>query len=133
MQSLPARLWRFGKAELGALSALLIAALGLLAFIWIADEMAEEGAHGVDQMVLAFLRPTANPHDALGPAWFEHAMAELTTLGGTVNLSIFVTIAVVFLLMQRRIARPCWSWRPSAAGWRSARPSRPCSAATARP
>jgi len=104
-RSLPARLWRTGRAELGALAALLIAAGGLLAFIALVDEMREQSAgHGFDSMVLAFLRPGANPHDALGPRWFEHAVAEFTTLGGTVNLTVIVIIAVLFLLLQRRVA-----------------------------
>jgi undecaprenyl-diphosphatase len=104
-ESLVVRLWRFGRAELGALAALLIAAAGLLAFIELADEMSEQSAgHGVDAWVLAYLRPSANPHDALGPRWFEHAVAEVTTLGGTVNLTIIVVIAMVFLLLQRRVA-----------------------------
>lgn len=99
-----ARLWRFGRAELGALAALLIAAGGLLAFIELADEMSEQAAHGFDAWVLNYLRPSANPHDALGPRWFEHAVAEVTTLGGTVNLTIIVVIAMAFLLLQRRVA-----------------------------
>lgn len=99
-----ARLWRFGRAELGALAAFVIAAGGLLAFIELADEMSEQETHGFDTWVLNYLRPSANPHDALGPRWFEHAVAEVTTLGGTVNLTIIVVIALAFLLLQRRVA-----------------------------
>ena len=98
------RLWAFGKAELGALAALFIAGLGVSLFLWIADEMSEEGAHGIDQRVLVFLRPGADPHDALGPAWLQRAATELTTLGGTTNLTLFVLIAVIFLLLHRRVA-----------------------------
>lgn len=102
--SLPARLWAFGKAELGALAALFIAGLGVSLFLWIADEMQEEGPHGIDERVLIFLRPGANPHDALGPAWLQRAAAELTTLGGTTNLTLIVIIAVTFLLLHKRVA-----------------------------
>jgi len=102
--ALPARLWAFGKAELGALAALFIAAGGLSAFLWIADEMSEEGPRGIDYRVLMFLRPGPDPHDALGPAWLQHAATELTTLGGTTNLTLFVLIAVIFLLLHRRVA-----------------------------
>jgi undecaprenyl-diphosphatase len=103
-RSLPARLWAFGKAELGALAALFIAGLGVSLFLWIADEMSEEGAHGIDQRVLMFLRQGVNPHDALGPAWLQRAATELTTLGGTTNLTLIVVIAVIFLLLHRRVA-----------------------------
>jgi undecaprenyl-diphosphatase len=98
------RLWAFGKAELGALAALFIAAVGLSAFLWIADEMSEEGPRGIDYRVLMFLRPGPDPHDALGPAWLQRAATELTTLGGTTNLALFVLIAIVFLLLHRRVA-----------------------------
>lgn len=101
---LPARLWALGKAELGALAALFIAAGGLSAFLWIADEMSEEGPRGIDYRVLMFMRPGPDPHDALGPAWLQHAATELTTLGGTTNLTLFVLIAVIFLLLHRRVA-----------------------------
>ncbi len=102
--TLPARLWALGKAELGALAALFIAGLGVSLFLWIADEMREEGPHGIDERVLIFLRPGANPHDALGPAWLQRAATELTTLGGTTNLTLIVVIAIVFLLLHRRVA-----------------------------
>jgi len=98
------RLWTFGRAELGALAALFIAGLGVSIFLWIADEMQEEGPHGIDERVLMFLRPGANPHDALGPAWLQQAATELTTLGGTTNLSLIVLIAIAFLLLHRRVA-----------------------------
>ncbi|MGE5565818.1 MAG: phosphatase PAP2 family protein [Parcubacteria group bacterium] len=98
------RLWAFGKAELGALAALFIAGLGVSLFLWIADEMQEEGPHGIDERVLMFLRPGGNPHDALGPAWLQRAATELTTLGGTTNLTLIVLIAVAFLLLHKRVA-----------------------------
>lgn len=103
-QSFTARLWAFGKAELGALAALFVAGLGVSLFLWIADEMREEGPHGIDERVLMFLRPGANPHDALGPAWLQRAASELTTLGGTTNLTLIVIIAVAFLLLHKRVA-----------------------------
>lgn len=98
------RLWRFGRAELAALAALVVAAGGLLAFAAIADEMAEAEGQRIDWQVLSFLRPTANPHDALGPAWFERAVAELTHFGGTASLTLIALIAVGFLLIRRRLA-----------------------------
>lgn len=101
-KSLFARLWSFGRAELGALIALLVATVGLLAFAGITDEMMEGEA--LDQRVLSFLRPSANPHDALGPKWFEHMVAEFTTLGGTTLLTLFAVIVVGFLVIKRRAA-----------------------------
>lgn len=99
------RFWRFGKTELGALLAMVIAGAGLWAFADIAGELmeADEG-HNLDVTVLAYLRPYANPHDALGPPWFERSVAELTTFGGTANLTLIAVVIVLFLLIQKRIA-----------------------------
>ena len=101
-RSLLKRLWRFGDMELSELAALIIAAGGLWLFFAIADEIGE--GKGIDQRVLDFLRPSANPHDALGPHWFERAMQDLTTFGGTANLTLIAIVAIVFLLMIRRYA-----------------------------
>lgn len=98
------RLWRFGQAELGALAAMAIAGLGLMSFAEIADDMTEADGHNTDVMVLAYLRPSANPHDAIGPRWFEHAVAELTTFGGTANLTLIALVVILFLLIQKRLA-----------------------------
>ena len=98
------RLWRFGRAELGALAAMIIAATGLWVFADIAEDMLEGDGHDLDALVLAYFRPNANPHDALGPPWFEHAVAELTTLGGTTNLTLIALVVILFLLIQKRLA-----------------------------
>lgn len=83
---------------------MVIAGAGLWAFADIAEDMMEDQGHGVDALVLAYLRPSANPHDAIGPAWFERAVAELTTFGGTANLTLIAVVVVVFLLIQKRLA-----------------------------
>lgn len=98
------RLWAFGRGELALMAALFIAAGGLWVFLALVDEMTEGDTHAFDQAILSYLRPTANPHDALGPHWFERAMADLTTLGGTAVLTLIVIITVVFLLMHKRVA-----------------------------
>lgn len=97
-------LWRFGRAELAAMAALIVAACGVLAFIEIADDMTEADGRLVDQTILHLLRPTANPHDPLGPPWLEHAMLELTSFGGVASLIVVTVVAMIFLLIQRRAA-----------------------------
>ena len=98
------RLWRFGRAELGALAAMIIAGAGLWSFAELADDMMEGEGHGLDALVLAYFRPSTNPHDALGPTWFEHAVAELTTFGGTANMTVIALVVITFLLIQKRLA-----------------------------
>ncbi len=96
------RLLRVAKTEFAALSALLIIALGIMSFVELADDMTEADGQAFDQMVLDTLRPTADPHDAWGPWWLEEAAADLTSLGGIAVLGLFATVAVVFLLIQRK-------------------------------
>jgi undecaprenyl-diphosphatase len=93
---------RFGRAELTALCALLVAAGGGLAFIEIADDAAEADGQRFDQSVLEWLRPSPDPRDALGPPWLERAMGELTALGGIAPLVLIASLAVIFLLMKGR-------------------------------
>lgn len=96
------RLLRVAKTEFAALSALLIIALAVMSFVELADDMTEADGQAFDQMVLDTLRPTADPHDAWGPWWLEEAAADLTSLGGIAVLGLFATVAVVFLLIQRK-------------------------------
>ena len=96
------RAFRIARNEFAALSAILIVALGIMAFVELADDMTEADGRAFDQMVLDALRPTADPHDAWGPWWLEEAAADLTSLGGIAVLGLFATVAVVFLLIQRK-------------------------------
>ncbi|MDG2520783.1 phosphatase PAP2 family protein [Caulobacter segnis] len=93
---------RFGRTELAALCALLTAAGGGLAFIEIADDASEADGQRFDQFILDWLRPGADPRDALGPPWLERAMGELTALGGIAPLVLIASLAVAFLLLKRR-------------------------------
>ncbi|HEY0053678.1 MAG TPA: phosphatase PAP2 family protein [Caulobacteraceae bacterium] len=98
-----ARILRLGRTEVGALVALTVIAGGVATFLEVADDMTEADGQALDLAVLRALRPNpANLHDALGPPWLEHAMAELTSLGGLSVLLAFATAAVGFLVMQKR-------------------------------
>lgn len=50
-------------------------------------------------LLLAFREPT-DVNDALGPAWFEEALAEITALGGYTILIILSGIVLATLLLQ---------------------------------
>ncbi|MET0337369.1 MAG: phosphatase PAP2 family protein [Caulobacter sp.] len=93
---------RFGRAELAVLCALLVTAGGCLAFIEIADDATEADGQRFDQSVLDWLRPSADPRDALGPPWLERALGELTALGGITPLVLIASLAVGFLLLKGR-------------------------------
>ena len=95
-------LFRFAKAEFVALGAVLVATLGVMTFIEVADDMTEADGRAFDQMVLDAMRPHPDPADAWGPWWLEEAAADITSLGGLSVLGLFAVIAVGFLLIQRK-------------------------------
>jgi undecaprenyl-diphosphatase len=88
------------EAASRAIMALLAGAV--LAFIGIAEEMADGDSHAIDMSVLQVLHPGPDPRDPIGPAWLDHAAADFTSLG---SVSVLVTItfaAMGFLLLRRR-------------------------------
>lgn len=97
-----ARLMRFARSELGVVLALGIVSGGIGFFVDIADDMTEGEGQAFDQQVLAFVRPGADPTDAIGPDWLHTAMMDFTSLGGLSVLLLFALIAVGFLLIQRK-------------------------------
>lgn len=96
------RALRFARLEIAAVTALFVIAVGVMSFVELADDMTESDGQAVDASVLAMMRPHADPSDAWGPWWLEEAAADLTSLGGIAVLSLFATIVVVFLIMQRK-------------------------------
>jgi len=96
------RALRFARSEIAAVTALFVVAVGTAAFADLAEDMTEGDGQMFDQAVLAAMRPNADPSDAWGPWWLEEAAADLTSLGGIAVLSLFATIVVVFLFMQRK-------------------------------
>jgi undecaprenyl-diphosphatase len=91
------------RTEMAALTALLVAALGVMSFIEIADDMTEADGQALDQQVLALMRPYADdPGRPWGPWWLKEAAADITSLGGISVLGLFALIVIVFLLSQRK-------------------------------
>jgi len=94
------RALRVARAEIAALAALLVVAVGVLTFIEVADDATEANGQAFDMSVLTWLQPT--PGNARGPWWLEEAAADLTSLGGISVLTLFALIAVIFLVMQKK-------------------------------
>lgn len=97
-----ARAARFARDELALVIALGIAAGGVAIFAELADDLIEGENQSFDEAVLAWTRPFADPHDAIGPAWLHEAMMDITALGGLAVLLLFALIATGFLLMQKK-------------------------------
>jgi undecaprenyl-diphosphatase len=90
----------FARSEAVALLSLSIVAAAILAFMGIADEMAEGDTHGVDMAILSVFQPT--PGQPIGPAWLDHAAQDFTGLG---SVSILLTITILtagFLALWRK-------------------------------
>ncbi len=96
------RLLRFARQELGVVVALGVIAGGIAAFVEIADDMTEADGQALDHAVLDWMRPTADPADAIGPDWLQTAMMDITALGGLSVLLLFALIAVGVLLIQKK-------------------------------
>lgn len=94
------RMMRMARTEIAAVSALFIVALGVVAFVNVADETMEGEGQAFDQAVLSWMQPTAG--DPRGPWWLKEAAADLTSLGGISVLTLFAVIAIAFLLIQRK-------------------------------
>lgn len=100
------RALRVARTEIAAVAALLVATLGVLIFVEVADGMREADGQAFDQAVLAAVRPFADdPGRPWGPWWLHEAAADLTSLGGISVLTLFALIALGFLfIMGKRLS-----------------------------
>lgn len=88
--------------EIGPASALLIAALGAMAFLAIADEVAEGETHALDLAVLRALRVGGRPEALVGPEWLHVAAVDVTALGSVAVLTLIILLAFALLASLRR-------------------------------
>jgi undecaprenyl-diphosphatase len=100
-RDLPALL-RTARREIGATVALLIATLGALAFLSIADEVAEGETRAIDLAILDALRVPGRPHELAGPDWLHVAAIDITSLGSLAVLSLLILLAFALLGCLRR-------------------------------
>lgn len=96
------RLLAAGRREVAAVTALLVAALGAMAFLAIADEVAEGETHALDLAVLRALRVAGEPRTLVGPDWLHVAAVDVTALGSVAVLSLIILLAFALLASLRR-------------------------------
>ena len=89
---------RLALSEIGATVALGVAALGVFAFAEIANETLDGEARGFDEWVLLSLREPGDPSNPIGPAWLEHALVDITALGGYIVLGMLVIGVAIYLI-----------------------------------
>ncbi len=97
-------LLRSARREIAATAALLVAGLGLLAFLNIADEVAEGDTRALDFQILQALRVPGQPHQLIGPEWLHTAAADVTALGSVTVLTLLVLLALAICASLRRWA-----------------------------
>jgi len=99
---LAARARDFAVKEIAAVAALLIAAVGLLAFMNIAEEVVEGEAQAMDLRILQALREPGQPSEAIGPDWLHEAATDVTALGSVTDLVIIVLVVAGLFAALRR-------------------------------
>ena len=82
------------------------AAVILLTFGLLADEVVEGDTLSFDRAILLWFRQPNNPSVPLGPLWFQEAVRDVTSLGSFSILGIITILAVLQLLLNgdRRLA-----------------------------
>ncbi|WP_200270134.1 phosphatase PAP2 family protein [Luteolibacter pohnpeiensis] len=86
--------------------ALLLASLGLWAFLGISDELGERETHQWDEKILLSMREPSDLAEPIGPDWLEESGRDLTALGGFTILTglTLASIGIAVLLRRPRIA-----------------------------
>lgn len=95
-----AKLIRAGRTEFATLAGVFLLAVALLTFAQLTDEVVAGDTRSFDSAVLMSMRTPGRPNDPLGPPWFEEAVRDVTSLGGT-SLIVLITATVAgFLAMS---------------------------------
>jgi undecaprenyl-diphosphatase len=81
----------------------LIAAM-IAAFGKIADEVIDGETHAFDEAVLRALRNPNDLADPIGPAWLEHVMRDVTSLGSFTVVAFVALVAIGYLLIDGKRA-----------------------------
>jgi undecaprenyl-diphosphatase len=81
----------------------LVAAM-LIVFGKLAGAVVDGDTRIFDETVLRALRNPADPADPIGPAWLEHVMRDLTSLGGFTVLTLVTAGAIGYLLIDGKRA-----------------------------
>lgn len=90
--------------ELAPFAILALAAAMLAVFAKIADEVVEGKTHAFDEAVLRALRNPADLADPIGPAWLEHVMRDITSLGSFTVVALMTLVSVGYLLIDGKRA-----------------------------
>jgi undecaprenyl-diphosphatase len=79
-----------------------ILVFGTLAFLGIAEEVAERGTLHLDERILMAMRVPGDPQQPIGPAWVGEVFRDFTGLGGVGVLGLVALAALGYLWLRRR-------------------------------
>lgn len=92
----------FAFKEVGVIVALFLAAGGALAFLGIAEEVAEGDTASIDRAILYAFRLPNDPSEPIGPAWFDAAVGDITAFGSAAGLGLVVLLVAGLFVSVRR-------------------------------
>jgi len=95
-----AKIIRAGRTEFATLGAVFLLAVALLTFARLTDEVVAGETRAFDSAVLMAMRTPDRPKDPLGPPWFEEAVRDVTSLGGTALIVVITATVAGFLAMS---------------------------------
>lgn len=104
-------------ADLLVLLACLVVALGVLAFLAIADSVREGDTRRMDERILLALRNPDNLADPVGPPALEEVGRDLTALGGVAVLTLLTAGVTGFLLLAHRFHMVLFVLAAVLGGW----------------
>jgi undecaprenyl-diphosphatase len=90
--------------ELVPFAILAFVAAMLAAFGKLAGEVLDGDTHTFDEALLLALRNPVDPADPLGPAWLEHVMRDITSLGSFTVVTLVTLGAIGYLLIDGKRA-----------------------------
>ncbi|TAL28822.1 phosphatase PAP2 family protein [Phenylobacterium sp.] len=105
MANILPRVWTILKRfEARVLIGLFLVAATLLAFLGIAEEMAEGETRDIDSRLILALRSPGDLNDPIGSHGVEEAVRDITALGGTTLVVVVTLVAVLaFVFHKKRI------------------------------
>lgn len=90
--------------ELAPFAILAIAAAMLAIFGKLAGGVMDGDMRGFDEAVLRALRNPSDPADPIGPAWLEHVMRDITSLGSFTVVALVTFGAIGYLVIDGKRA-----------------------------
>ncbi|SMQ58590.1 undecaprenyl-diphosphatase [Devosia lucknowensis] len=95
------RIQKFITAEAGLLASIAIVSGLVLAFLNIADGVADDDLVAFDNAILMMFRDPTNIDNVIGPVWLHEMVRDITALGSFILLGFIVVGVCGYLLMLR--------------------------------